>query len=113
MHKITLADGTQIENLELNGNNFISDEIIEDSIFKNNLDIVKIFDGENEAIYEDMKLVQNIVANNQSWFILAEKSLEEKRRERDLKGIEQLRLEQALSNAELFEMMLTLTGGGL
>ena len=113
MHKITLADETQIENLELNGNNFISDEIIEDSIFKNNLDIVKIFDGENETVYEDMKLVQNIVVNNQSWFILAEKSLEEKRRERDLKGIEQLRLEQALSNAELFEMMLTLTGGGL
>ena len=35
--KITLQDGTVLANLKLNGNNFISDTIIETSIFEDNL----------------------------------------------------------------------------
>lgn len=33
---LTLADGTSIEGLELNGNNFISDEKIDEAIFDGN-----------------------------------------------------------------------------
>ena len=73
--KITLQDGTVLENLKLNGNNFISDTIIESSTFQDNLGNVKIEDEEgNVAEYRFMKLIQNIVVDGKSWFILVEQS---------------------------------------
>ena len=36
IYKITLGDGTEISNLKLNGNNFISTEKIEESVFADN-----------------------------------------------------------------------------
>ena len=73
--KITLQDGTVLENLKLNGNNFISDTIIETSIFEDNLGNVKIENEEgNVAEYRFMKLIQNIVVDGKSWFILVEQS---------------------------------------
>lgn len=78
MHKITLYDGTTLENLELNGNNYISNTIINDNIFINNLTTVEIYDGEETQIYTDMKLVANRVYDDKSWFILAEKTRQDK-----------------------------------
>ena len=73
--KITLQDGTVLENLKLNGNNFISDTIIETSTFQDNLGNVQIEDSEgNITEYRFMKLIQNIVVDGKSWFILAEQS---------------------------------------
>ena len=33
MYKITLHDGTVLDDLELNGNNFISEKVIDDSVY--------------------------------------------------------------------------------
>lgn len=90
MYNIRLADNTELKNLKLNGNNFISDTIIEDDIFKDNLDTVIITDENGSTEYHDMKLIQNKVYNNQSWFILAEKTKEEKEKERVLELIADL-----------------------
>ena len=46
MYNVKLTDGTELKNLELNGNNFISDTIIDETIFENNLDKVIITDDE-------------------------------------------------------------------
>lgn len=81
MYKITLQDGTFIENLELNGNNFISDIIIPDSRFSNNLKNIIITDGENIENCEDMMLVANRIVDNKSWFIITEKSEKQKKDE--------------------------------
>ena len=78
MHNIKLADGTELKDLELNGNNYISDTIIEDEVFKDNLDTVIISDEE----HHDMKLIKNKVCNGQSWFILAEKTEQEKEKDK-------------------------------
>jgi len=77
MYSVKLADGAELANLELNGNNFISDTIIDDAVFENNLGVVTIANEENSAEYRDMKLIQNKVYGTQSWFILAEKTREE------------------------------------
>mgnify|MGYP001159193198 CR=1 FL=1 len=90
MYNIKLTDGTELKNLELNGNNYISDTIIEDDIFKDNLDTVIITDENGSTEYHDMKLIQNKVYNNQSWFILAEKTKTEKEKERLLELIADL-----------------------
>jgi len=78
MYKITLHDGTVLDNLFLNGNNFISVTPIDSEIFKNNLKTVLISDDDVETVYNDMKLVQNIEYNGEYWFILAEKTPEDK-----------------------------------
>ena len=81
MYTIKLNNGTIISNLVLNGNNFISDKIISDDIFTNNLDKVEISDGKSTQIYQDMMLVANRVIDGKSWFILAEKTPEQKEKE--------------------------------
>ena len=81
MYVVKLADGTELKGLELNGNNFISNTIIDDNVFKDNLTKVIITSPEGVSEYKDMKLIQNKVYGTQSWFILAEKTKEEKERE--------------------------------
>ena len=82
MYSIRLADNTELKGLELNGNNYISDAIINDEIFKDNLDTVIITNENVSEEYHDMKLIQNKVYDNQSWFILVEKIEEEKEKEK-------------------------------
>ena len=77
MYSITLSNGTQLSNLELNGNNFISPEVIEDFVFEGNLNNVVISNGDTHETFKDMKLVSNRVENGKSWFILCEKSKQE------------------------------------
>ena len=77
MYSIELADGTIINNLQLNGNNFISDTIIDNEVFIDNLETVIITNEEGSTTYNNMKLIQNKVNGTQSWFILTEKTQEE------------------------------------
>ena len=57
-YRITLADGTILDNLTMNGNNFISEEAIDASIFDGTCSPVIINDGTNEEVHEHMDLVQ-------------------------------------------------------
>lgn len=79
--KITLADGTRLENLRLNGNNFISDTQITADIFNGNLSKVVIEGIENgkEVIqeYEHMELVQIVHYEDGYYFVLRELSQDE------------------------------------
>lgn len=70
IYTITLEDGTQIENLRLNGNNFISQEQINPEIFDGNLEKVTINDGENDEVHENMGLVQVTQMGDEYWFVL-------------------------------------------
>lgn len=91
--KIKLQNGQVIEDLTLNGNNYISKKIVNSSIFENNLEKIEITDEKGTTVYNNMKLVQNIVYNNESWFILAEKSENDLLKER-LAQMEELALIQ-------------------
>lgn len=79
--KITLADGTQLENLRLNGNNFISDTKITADIFNGNLSKVVIegIEDGKESIqeYEHMELVQIVHYEDGYYFVLRELSQDE------------------------------------
>lgn len=93
MYKITLADGTTIENLELNGNNFIAAAVVDDAVFKDNMATVTITnleDGTAEQI-EDGVLLSNIVRDGCSWLVLGQKSAEQKAMEARDKEIAELR----------------------
>ena len=98
MYTIKLYDGTVLDNLTLNGNNFISNTIIPGSVFENNLKTVEVFDGENTQILTDQFLAANRVIDNKSWFVLIDKTPEMKREE------EMTDLQLAL--VELYESLL-------
>lgn len=102
MYTITLSNGNTLKNLELNGNNFISAEIIEDSVFEGGLDTVIIAEGKKKETHTDMVLVSNRVFDDKSWFILSEKTQEQKERER-VASLEQ-------ENAALHETVAVLEG---
>lgn len=108
MYKITLSDGTQLENLTLNGNNYIAQGEIADSVFEGKLGTVKIFDGENEEVYTDMVLLSNIVRDGKSWFVLGQKSEEEKKFE----AIDISFTDLQMALAEVYETMIGGMGNG-
>lgn len=93
MYKITLADGTALENLVLNGNNFIAQTAVDDAVFKDNMETVTITnleDGSNEQL-KDGVLLSNIVRDGKSWLVLGQKSAEQKATEAKDKEITELR----------------------
>lgn len=49
MYKITLADGTELNDLVLNGNNFIAAAVVDDSVFKDNMATVTITNLDDES----------------------------------------------------------------
>lgn len=78
IYKITLGDGTEISNLKLNGNNFISTEKIEESVFADNCSPVTISDGTTETVHPNMELVQIVEQiPGEYWFVLGDISEEE------------------------------------
>ena len=109
MYTITLHDGTVLDDLELNGNNFISEKVIDDSVFSGNLDTVTISNGETTVTYNDMKLMSNRVDGGKSWFILGEKTDQEKAMEclaAALSVNAESITDVQMALAELYEMIL-------
>lgn len=112
MYQMTLHDGTVLDDLELNGNNFISEKVLDDSVFSGNLDTVTISNGETTETYTDMKLLNNRVDGGKSWFVLGEKTDQEKAMERLLTSLSanaESITDVQLALAEIYEMIL---GGG-
>lgn len=76
-YKIILADGTEIQNLTMNGDNYISKVEIDKGIFEDNCSTVIIDDGESRISHENMELVQVTKRNEEYWFVLKELSEDE------------------------------------
>lgn len=109
MYKITLADGTVLKNLELNGNNYIAEGVIDDAVFNDNLATVTITDGKTTETYEDMVLLSNRVDGGRSWIVLGEKSAQEKAMERInamLSSAADSITDVQMALAEVYEMIL-------
>lgn len=92
--KITLADGTQLKDLRLNGNNFISETEITEDIFEGNLSKVVMEGPENgqevKKEYEHMQLIQIVHYEDGYYFALRELSQDELQRIKTQADIEYL-----------------------
>lgn len=78
--KITLADGTSLDGLDLNGNNYISSTSVTVETFAGKLSSVTIEGPDGSQVHEDMKLIQITKVGKKYWFILADKTAEEKQK---------------------------------
>lgn len=90
VYKITLADGTELSDLRLNGNNFVSLDEISPAIFTDNLSPVTISDGEHEEVHEHMELVQVAKMGVEYWVILRDLTRDELARIKTQADIEYL-----------------------
>lgn len=102
MYTITLSNGKKLENLELNGNNFISAATVDSAFFDGGLSEVTITDGSETRIYTDMVLLSNREENGKSWIVLGEKTAQQKEREAMLARMK-----------EFEETLRVMTGGAL
>lgn len=98
MYTMTLSDGTKLENLELNGNNWISSVKITDKDFEGKLNKVSVTDGATSQEYENQVLVQIIEEEGKYWFVLRGKTRQEE--------IEESITETQVALAEVYEQML-------
>ena len=108
-YKVILQDGTAIESLRLNGNNYISKTEVTEATFAGNLSTVTVEGPDGAQTYHDMKLVHISKVGKEWWFILAEKTDQEKLKEKleaamasnadDITSVQ-------LALAEIFEMMV-------
>ena len=61
MYTITLADGTKLENLTMNGDNYVSAVKVDESIFTEaNLTKMIVNDGETDTEFTDMVFIQQM-----------------------------------------------------
>lgn len=80
MYTITLPSGTKLENLKLNGNNFVSDTEIDESLFTDLLSEVKIEgseESEQSYLMKNVYLLQQVHYDDGYYFILAEREISE------------------------------------
>lgn len=70
IYTITLADGTELKNLHLNGNNFVSDAPLTKEQFEFNCSPVTISDGTITETHENMELAHLQVIDGKYYFVL-------------------------------------------
>lgn len=73
-YSVTLSDGTKLDNLALNGNNFVSTTEVTEDTFKGKLSKVTIVDeGGKSTDHSEMELIQVTHYSDGYYFILADK----------------------------------------
>ena len=93
---VILSDGTQLTNLELNGNNFISNDTVTQETFSGRLSKVVITGDPEEdecgliGEHENMALVRVQERDGKSWFILRDMSHDELEKLKDRSNIDYL-----------------------
>lgn len=69
-YSVKLSNGTKINGLKKNGDNFVSTIKIDPDIFDGNLAPVVISDGDTEETHTAMELVQVTEMGKEWWFVL-------------------------------------------
>jgi len=77
IYEITLADGTKLKNLQLNGNNWVSPTELTEADFEDKLSTVTFTDGKNTYTHENMRLAQVMHYTDGWYFILLDIPKEE------------------------------------
>ena len=77
IYTMVLSDGTIIENLRKNGDNYISASKLTADMFEGKLSEVTVKTSEDEVVMENMDLVQITEMDGEYWFVLRQFSATE------------------------------------
>lgn len=100
MYTITLADGRQLTELEINGSNYVSKDRVDESIFDGNLTTMIVDNGERTETYMDMVFIQQMELNGEYYLAFRPKTQHEKDTEK-MNDMETMTDELVLMMAEL------------
>lgn len=105
-YTITLADGRKLTGLSKNGDNFVSSEKVDETIFKDNLSTMKVSDGETEETFENMVFIQQMEwADGMFYLAFREQTPQEKMLAAIAANSESV-TDMQLALAEVYEMIL-------
>ncbi len=71
---MTLADGSVISDLTMNGSNYVSSSKLTEADFAGKLRSVTVDDGETQKVMEHCELVQITKMGKEYWFVIRELS---------------------------------------
>ena len=77
IYTMVSSDGTTIENLRKNGDNYISASKLTSDMFEGKLSEVTVKTSEDEVVMENMDLVQITEMDGEYWFVLRQFSATE------------------------------------
>ena len=115
MWKMILSDGTELTGFSQNGNNYVSLEKVEESVFAGNLSTLTLTDGAEEIVLRNAELVQQahyegVPGLEDGWYLcFREKTPQEMVAESLRSAAERSSGELSdlqLALAEVYEMML-------
>lgn len=102
-YTITLADGRKLTGLDKNGDNFVSAERVDEAIFKDNLSVMTVSDGETETVYHHVELIQQQKWMDGTYYLaFRERTAQERAMAEAADSVTDLQL----ALAEMYEMML-------
>lgn len=93
IYKLTLADGTVIDQLRKNGDNYISTEELTEDMFQGNLFEITVESEDKKETYTNVDLVQITKMASEYWFVL-----------RPLSDLE-IQMDKVTSNIDFLAMM--------
>lgn len=105
-YTITLADGRQIENLRMNGTNYVSDSKVDESIFENNLSIMIVSDGKHTETFYDMVFIQQMEWKDGTFYLSFREKTQEEKIYEVLEKADDSVTDIQIAIVELYEMIL-------
>lgn len=85
-YTITLTDGQKLTGLSKNGDNFVSQTKVDESIFENNLSTMTVSDGETETMFHDVELIQQMEWNDGTWYLAFREITQQEKEWNDMKN---------------------------
>ena len=106
MYTITLANGTKLSELDMNGTNYVSKEKVDETIFKNNLSTMKVSNGETETTYTDMVFVQQMEWVDGTFYLAFRENTKEEKLAAAISANANSVTDVQVALAEVYEMIL-------
>lgn len=105
-YTITLADGRKLIGLSKNGDNFVSSEKVDETIFKDNLSTMKVSDGETEETFENMVFIQQMEWADGTFYLAFREQTPQEKMLAAIAANSESVTDMQLALAEVYEMIL-------
>lgn len=105
-YTITLADGRKLTGLSKNGDNFVSSEKVDETIFKDNLSTMKVSDGETEETFENMVFIQQMEWVDGTFYLAFREQTPQEKMLAAIAANSESVTDMQLALAEVYEMIL-------
>jgi len=105
-YTITLADGQKLTGLSKNGDNFVSSEKVDETIFKDNLSTMKVSDGETEETFENMVFIQQMEWADGTFYLAFREQTPQEKMLAAIAANSESVTDMQLALAEVYEMIL-------